>query len=70
VCCKQASSFYKTKKYFHINKNDTGYHNARSLSLTHSRELCSITEQMPALVLNDFLKSLRLANVWTCSVGA
>jgi protein tyrosine phosphatase len=50
--CKQASLFYKTNKYFHINKNETGYHKALSLSLTHlrARELCSTTEQMPALV--------------------
>jgi hypothetical protein len=29
----QASLFFKTNKYFHINKNDTGYHKA----LTHLR---------------------------------
>jgi hypothetical protein len=38
---KQASLFYKTNKYFHINKNDTGYHKALSLShsLTRARAL-------------------------------
>jgi hypothetical protein len=35
MCCKQARLFYKTSKYFHINKNNTGHHKALSLSLTH-----------------------------------
>jgi hypothetical protein len=59
ACCKQASLFYKANKYFHINKNDTGYRNGAklSLSLSHLRafELHSTTEQMPALALVLFL---------------
>jgi hypothetical protein len=51
--------FYKANKYFHINKNDTGYRNGAklSLSLSHLRafELHSTTEQMPALALVLFL---------------
>jgi hypothetical protein len=43
ACCKQASLFYKTNKYFHINKYDTGYHKALSHSLTHARRLRSTT---------------------------
>jgi hypothetical protein len=31
-----ASKFYKTNKYFHINKNNTGYRKALSLSLSLS----------------------------------
>jgi hypothetical protein len=52
--CKQASLFYKTKQIFSYKyvKNDTDYHKANSLPLTHMcvSELCSTTEQMPALV--------------------
>jgi hypothetical protein len=46
---KQASVFYKTNKYFHINKNYTGYHNTLSPTycarkqalLNHSANACS-----------------------------
>jgi hypothetical protein len=52
----QASLFYKTNKYFHINKNDTGYHKALSLSLSLTRwcarKLRSTAKQMPALVVH------------------
>jgi hypothetical protein len=70
---KQASLLCKTNKYFHINKNDTGYHKALSLSLSLMHEhnftflkmifkLRSTIEQMPALVylmkLPIFLQAL------------
>jgi hypothetical protein len=30
-CKQEASLFYKTSKYFHIQKNDKGYHIAKAL---------------------------------------
>jgi hypothetical protein len=36
IACAQASLFYKTNKYFHININDAGYHELLSHSLAHA----------------------------------
>jgi hypothetical protein len=52
IASKQASWFYKTNKYFNINKNDTGYHKALSLSHFRLLNLRPTTEQMPALVIS------------------
>jgi hypothetical protein len=64
--CKQASLFYLTNKYFHVQKNNTGYHIAQCIgtaclhvcphACVCARASCtflklrSTTEHMPALV--------------------
>jgi hypothetical protein len=57
ACTRAASKqclLYKTNKYFHINKNNTGYHKACFSKILQFFKiifkLCSTTEQMPALV--------------------
>jgi hypothetical protein len=57
MCCKQASLFCKTNKYFHLNKNNTGYQKALSLSLAC---VCAsfVQPQSKCLLLFKMLTSL------------